>query len=272
MIYKQNLHTHSRYCDGVDGLEDIVKKAIELKFDSIGFSGHCYLDFFPTGGCMSLSTTEKYKKEINQLKVKYKDKIDIYCGIEFDKDANVDLSGFDYVIGSVHFVRANGMYLGVDYSLERAKKIISDHFGGDSLKYAKAYYESVAELPKRAKFDIVGHFDLLTKFSEKEDIIDLQSPLYRDYALDALYAISKHCKVFEVNTGAISRGVRTTPYPAPFILKEIKKLGCKVILSSDCHNKNYLDCNFNESLEYIKSCGFDEILYFKNGNFIGQKI
>lgn len=44
-----------------------------------------------------------------------------------------------------------------------------------------------------------------------------------------------------MNTGAIARGYRTTPYPAPFILKELKNLGCGIIISSDCHDKLQLN-------------------------------
>ena len=51
---------------------------------------------------------------------------------------------------------------------------------------------------------------------------------------------------FEINTGAISRGYRTTPYPEDFILDEIKKLGKKLIITSDCHSKENLIFGFDE--------------------------
>ena len=71
MKYLQNLHTHSTYCDGRDTLEEMVQRAIELNFDSIGFSGHSFMHWAPTRS-MSLAGTEQYKKEIGQLKEKYK--------------------------------------------------------------------------------------------------------------------------------------------------------------------------------------------------------
>ena len=40
MIEKQNLHTHSSYCDGKDTPEELVLYAINSGFSSIGFSGH----------------------------------------------------------------------------------------------------------------------------------------------------------------------------------------------------------------------------------------
>ena len=68
--------------------------------------------------------------------------------------------------------------------------IIRDYFGGDGMKYAKAYYETLAQLPNFAKTDILGHADLICKFSEKENFFDVDSPVYQKYALDALDALT----------------------------------------------------------------------------------
>ena len=46
MGYKQCLHTHSILCDGKDTLEEMVLTAIEKGFDSIGFSGHSFMDIY----------------------------------------------------------------------------------------------------------------------------------------------------------------------------------------------------------------------------------
>ena len=102
--YLQNLHTHTSYCDGIDTSEQMVIAAIEKGFDSIGFSGHSYM-YYAEDHSMSLQRTEEYKKEIARLKKKYRDKIDIFCGLEFDMYSAIDLSGYDYLIGSVHYLK-----------------------------------------------------------------------------------------------------------------------------------------------------------------------
>lgn len=91
----QNLHTHTCYCDGADTAEEVVLAAIDKGFSSIGFSGHSYMHYAPDHS-MSLKGTEEYKKEIAMLKEKYQDKIDIFCGLEFDMYSEIDLSGYDY--------------------------------------------------------------------------------------------------------------------------------------------------------------------------------
>ena len=35
--YKQNSHTQTTYCDGKNAPEEMVQKAIELRFDTLGF-------------------------------------------------------------------------------------------------------------------------------------------------------------------------------------------------------------------------------------------
>lgn len=266
MKYLQNLHTHSTYCDGNDTLEEMILTAIEKGFDSLGFSGHSNMFYCAEYG-MTLEGTEQYKAEIKALKEKYKDKIDLFCGLELDMYSKVDLAGYDYIIGSVHYILKNGEYVDMDRPAERVKQIIDEYFEGDGMKYVKAYYESLAQLPDYADVDIVGHCDLLTKHCENVKLFDEESPEYKKIAIEAITALSEKIKLFEVNTGAISRGYRTTPYPAPFILKELKRLGCGIIISSDCHSRSSLDCHFKEAEELVKECGFKEIYVLKQNGF-----
>ena len=275
MKYLQNLHTHTVHCDGKDTPEEIIEKALELGFDTIGFSRHSYTPYSD----MTKKTPEEaatarieYIKHINKLKTEYSGRIKVYCGYEFDIYSPEPLEDFDYTIGSMHYPIYNGKYLPMDRDWQTVKKIIDEHFGGNGLLYAKNFYENTARIPEIHKFDIVGHFDLLTKHTEKVKLFDDECKEYKAYALEALHAVGEKIKIFEVNTGAISRKNRTTPYPAPFILKEIKNMGCDVIISSDCHNKDFLDCYFDESLEYIRSCGFDRVMIYTGQGFDGLKI
>ncbi|MBR2617352.1 MAG: histidinol-phosphatase [Clostridia bacterium] len=268
---KQNLHTHTTFCDGKNTPEEMVQKALSLGFESIGFSGHSYM-FYSHSWSMKIDQTEDYKKEIRALKEKYAGQIGVYCGLEFDMYSKVDLSDYDYVIGAVHYLMVNGEYVGFDRSAESVKGTIDHYFGGNGLKYAQKYYETVAQLPEYGRTDIVGHYDIITKHAEKHHFFDTESKEYQGYAIEGLRALVPKVNVFEINTGAIARGYRTTPYMAPFLLKELKRLGGQIVISSDCHDMEYLDCHFKETVEYAKAYGFNEILIFKDGKFEGQKI
>ncbi len=269
--YKQNLHTHTTFCDGADTPEQMVLAAIEKDFDSIGFSGHSTLPYSEIS-TVTLESTALYKKEIARLKKKYEGVIEIFCGLEFDMYSDDDLSGLDYVIGSVHYIDCGDSICPMDRNLDMVKKLIDEKFGGSGIEYAKKFYSELSRLPEYGRFDIIAHFDLLAKHSENEALFDEDSREYRDAAISAAEALAGKIPFFEVNTGAISRGYRTTPYPSPFILKELKRLGFGAIISSDCHNKNYLDCHFEESRELLRSCGFRELYFLGKDGFFPTKL
>ena len=253
----QNLHTHTRYDDGADTPEEMIAAARAKGFSSIGFSGHSYMHYAPDHS-MSLEGTEAYKREIRALQAAYRGDFDIFCGLEFDMYSEIDLSGYDYLIGSVHYLLRGGRHVGFDRSAEVVRSVIDEHFHGDGLAYARAYYETLAELPRFGSFDIVGHFDLITKHSERAPFFDEESPAYRSAALEAAHALAGKIPFFEVNTGAIARGYRTTPYPSLFLMKELKRLGFGAVISSDCHDRRYLDCAFDAAAESLRACGFTE--------------
>lgn len=267
MAYLQNLHTHTTYCDGADSPEKMILAAYEKGFQSIGFSGHSYGHYYPAS-CMSPEGTESYRKEISLLKEKYKDKIDIFCGLEFDMYSEADMSDYDYLIGSTHYIYIQDQIVGIDRSADVVRNIITEHFAGDGMAYAKAYYETLAKLPTYGNFDIIGHFDLITKHQEKELFFDTQSKEYRRAALEAAEALAGRIPFFEVNTGAIARGYRSQPYPDRFIIKELKRMGFGAIITSDCHNSAFLDCGFEMAKNLLKDCGFREQFILTDNGFI----
>ncbi|MBO5007479.1 MAG: histidinol-phosphatase HisJ family protein [Clostridia bacterium] len=261
----QNLHTHTKFCDGLDTPEEIVLFAIEKGFSSIGFSGHSFTHYSKAFAKIG-DHTKEYKKCVADLKEKYKGQIEIYLGLEVDMYSNPDMSNYDYLIGSVHYLRDGDKYIDFDKSVDDVENIINDFYGADAIKYAKAYYSALAQLPDYGDFDIIGHFDLITKHCETRKFFDVESKEYLSTALDAMEALRGKIPFFEINTGAMARGYRTTPYPDFLLLKELKRLGFGAVISSDCHNKMKLDYKFDEAAALLKECGFKErYILTKNG-------
>ena len=275
MKTRSNLHTHSTYCDGKDSLREIVEKAIALGFKSIGFSSHAYTGFDFDVSQIKADKIDDYINEIENLKAEYSDRIAIYKGFEYESrdilSNNPKLDKrLDYTIGSVHFFYDKGNYFCVDWSLEKQNEAL-EYFGSFK-KMALNFFEEVVRFSYVSSYDIVGHFDLITKFIEKGGYDPNNDEWYREMALDALDAVANKDKLFEVNTGAIARSYRTSPYPAPFLLKRLKERGSKVILTSDCHNKDYLDVAFNETEESLKALGFKELYELTDKGFMPYKI
>ena len=259
MTAKQNLHTHTSFCDGRDTPEEMVKQAIALGFSSIGFSGHSYFygsDYMP--GAITEERTALCRAEVARLKEAYRDRIAIFFGLEVEMFSEIDLSGYDYLIGSVHYLKMGDTFPGFDRSANEVAALIDEYFGGDGMAYARSYYEHLAELPAHGSFDIIGHFDLITKHAETHNFFDRESKAYRTYALDAVDALKGKIPLFEVNTGAIARGYRTTPYPDPFLLDALREGGFGAVISSDCHDCRYLDCAFSDAEALLRAHGFRE--------------
>lgn len=262
----QNLHTHTTYGDGKDTAEQIIQSAIRKGFGGIGFSGHSYM-FYSEDHSMSLSGTEEYKKEVGFLKQKYKGIIDVFLGLEVDVYSEVDLSGYDYLIGSLHYLKIGNKYIGFDRSAEAVSQVIDNHFGGNGIAFAKEYYTQLARIPEYGNFDIIGHFDIITKNIEKVKFFDIESKEYLQYAFSAIDALCGKIPFFEVNTGAMARGYRTTPYPYKNLIKEFKNKGFGAVIASDCHNAEYLDYAFEDAHKLLLECGFREHYILTDSGF-----
>ena len=204
-----NLHTHTTFCDGENTPEEIVLYAIEKGFLSIGFSGHGYTSFDLT---YCIKDMDKYIKTIHDLKEKYKTKIQVYCGVEEDAFSPVDRERFDYIIGSSHYFDVSGKYYPIDLSPDGFNECLKA-FDYDIIKLAEAYYSNFCSYITKRKPDIVGHFDLITKYDEIDGQRFLNNSQYLKTAEKYMRESAKNDVIFEVNTGAISRGLRKTPYP-----------------------------------------------------------
>ena len=239
-----NYHTHSTYCDGRDRPEAMIRAALRLGCEELGFSGHAYVPFDDC--CMTPEGTAAYKAEIRQLAEKYAGRIKILLGVEQDYFSPLPADGYDYVIGSVHYLPKDGEYLSVDLSRAEQERIVREHYGGDWYAFVEHYYELVGQIWEKTRCDIVGHFDLVTKFNEGGALFDTAHPRYLRAAMDALERLCARPVIFEVNTGAIARGYRKTPYPEPRLLAELRRRGVPLLLSSDCHDRRDLLCGLAE--------------------------
>lgn len=240
-----DLHVHSVFSDGRDTPRDIVISAIEKGVKTLGFSDHSYTEF-DERYCIQRDKQAEYIRTINELKNEFSDKIKILCATEQDFYSTAPTSGYDYVIGSVHYVLIDGKYIPVDETADILKQAADKYFSGDILSLCEAYFENVGKVYEKTKCDIVGHFDLITKFNEQEQLFDENDPRYISAYRKAVDKIITDCKVFEINTGAISRGYRTTPYPSENIRRYIRQKGGKFILSSDSHQKETLCFEFDK--------------------------
>lgn len=245
-----NFHTHTTFCDGQDSPEDMVLSAIEAGLSQLGFSGHA-----DPGIHMDLPG---YCAEIQRLKNKYKGVIDILLGVELDNmyDHQCAVQA-EYIIGSTHYLDiASDKPLAIDLNKEQFSFICREYFGNDYIAMSKAYYELTACSFDRMQCDIIGHFDLITKFNDVLHCIDESCPAYVSSAEEAMQCLCEKDVLFEINTGAYVRGIKNELYPCTFLLKKLHEFGGRIIISSDAHHKGALVSGFDYAVEKAIACGF----------------
>ncbi len=256
MSHKQNLHTHTTYVDGKHTPEELIQEALARGFDGLGFSEHTYLCHSTYPNQLTAEKELLYRAEIAALKEKYKGQIDIFCGVETHYYSELDTTPYDYVIGSVHYLDCGEGIYTFDSNAAKTQEYVDRYFGGDGLCFAKKYFETVASYPERRKIDILGHFDLLAKNNDACYLFDETDKRYLDLGYAAIHALRGQVPLFEVNTGAVAAGYRKIPYPHISFLKEFGRLGFGAVITSDCHNKHFLDHHFEESRALLAEAGF----------------
>lgn len=258
---KTDLHTHTRYCDGKNTPEEMARAALELGLDCLGFSGHGTAPY-DADCCMTREGAAAYRGELAALRERYAGRLLILCGVEQDYWSEESTENYDYVIGSVHYVNLNGTMLCVDNTPEIARAAVEEHFGGDWYALAEAYFETVARVAEKTDCDIIGHFDLISKFNEREGFFDERHPRYTAAWQAAVDRLLPCGRPFEINTGAMSRHWRSEAYPAAEMRDYIRRGGGKLILSSDSHSAATLCHAFGR---YEHESGLIDALAFARG-------
>jgi histidinol-phosphatase (PHP family) len=203
------------------------------------------------------------------LKEKYGGEIELYFGIEQDYYSDGPPVGFDFVIGSVHYLKVGDKFVSVDDGPRSQKLAVDTFFGGDYYAFAEEYYATLADIAKTGA-DIVGHFDIVTKYNFSGSLFDETHPRYIDAALGAMDEILKKNKLFEVNTGAMYRLGKPEQYPSTFLLRELRKRGGEVILSSDSHDAESICWKFDEMRELLVACGFKYAKRLTQNGFVDE--
>ncbi|MBQ6595750.1 MAG: histidinol-phosphatase [Clostridia bacterium] len=267
MPVRSNVHTHTSYSDGADPPREMVEEALARGFLSLGFSDH---GWSPYDVCsMSREKEALYRSEIRALEREYAGRIEIALGYEHDATVpGAELGCYDYVIESVHFLERGGEYRSVDESPEKLEGILREWYGGDAGRMCGDYFRSVCQALSRPDIHIAGHIDLISKFTEAGALFDPLDAGYLRAAEEALEVAVSRDLLVEINTGAMSRGWRSQPYPSGALLKRCRALGGRIIVTSDCHRREWLDHGFDRAVRLAAACGFRERWTWLGGRFV----
>lgn len=280
-MHLTSLHTHTYYCDGKYSAEDMVLAAINNNMQSIGISTHGPTPFVSDWNIKN-NNIEKYISEIQFLKEKYKDSIEIYLGMELDYIPGIGFDDLtkemikilDYYIGSLHYLGTfnNGVMWTVDYNLEELLQGINESFGGNKRLAVETYYDLIAEMAYLYEPPIIGHLDLFKKNNKNNILFDEKEEWYINAVDKCLNVIKNTSSVVEINTGGISRGYVTEQYPSRFIIKMLMEKEIPIIINSDAHTTDGIVCKFEDMYKLVYDIGIRKSSYLTQNGWKEQII
>jgi histidinol-phosphatase (PHP family) len=199
-----------------------------------------------------------------------KDDLDAYCsfvreqtdlrlGIEADfvpgaedRIANLlQARDFDYVVGSVHFIRDGAVDMD-DYSVWDSGRSVEEIW--------RRYFEMIGETARSGLFDILAHPDLVKVWGRERPLPEGDLRRYYELAIDG---IAESGIAVEVSTAGLRKRVQEI-YPAPAFLEMCLEAGAPVALSSDAHRPEDIGADYDQALELLSELGVGELSVFEH--------
>jgi histidinol-phosphatase (PHP family) len=187
-----------------------------------------------------------------------REETDLRLGIEMDfipgrEDriaSQLDGRDWDYVVGSVHFLRDHSLDTD-DYSIWGA--------GESADRIWQRYFETVAASALSGLYDIIGHPDLVKVWGSGAPVPD-RDPRY--FYEPAVEAFAEAGVAVEISTAGWRKPV-AEQYPAVPMLEMLIDAGCPLALSSDAHVPEQLGHEYERAVELLQSLGVREIAVFE---------
>ena len=253
---RSDFHSHSDFSDGVASPREMVEAAIAKGLTRYGLSDHGYAPY-DLDVCIPLEKRDSYIPTIRALQEEFAGVIDLKLGLEMDALSEEKETGYDYKIGSVHYTQdPQGRILVIDYPADCLQTGAEIGFGGDVYALLESYWKIAGEVVERTDCDLIGHFDLCAKYSEREDCpFDPAHPRYIAAWQKAADRLLKTGKPFEINMGAVAKHYRSVPYPHPDIARYLIDRGASFVLSSDSHRPENIAYQFDRWERYYRALG-----------------
>jgi histidinol-phosphatase (PHP family) len=188
-----------------------------------------------------------------------RDQTDLRLGIEADfvsgaEDRMANLlqaRDFDYVVGSVHFVREGAVDMD-DFSVWDSGRSVEQVW--------RRYFETIGEAAGSGLFDVLAHPDLVKVWGGERPLPDGDLRRYYELAIDG---IADSGIAVELSTAGLRKPVKEL-YPAPVFLEMCLEAGAPVALSSDAHRPQDVGADYDQALALLDQLGVSELCVFEH--------
>jgi len=197
------------------------------------------------------------------------DDVDAYCdfareqglkvGVEADfvpgredRMANLlESREWDYVIGSVHFLKDEAVDMD-EWGIWRTR-------GADPEKIWARYFETLAAAARSGLYDVMAHPDLVKVWGAERPLPE--GDLRRFYE-PAVEAFADMDVAVEVSTAGLRKPVGER-YPAEPFLAMCLEAGCPIALSSDAHYPRHVGFEYPSTVAWLADQGVRELSVFE---------
>jgi histidinol-phosphatase (PHP family) len=162
----------------------------------------------------------------------------------------LDERDWDYVVGSVHFLRDRSLDT-EEYSVWGA--------GESPDRVWRRYFETVAESARSGMFDIIAHPDLVKVWGASVPRPDGDLRYFYESAVEAF---AEADVAVELSTAGWRKPVGEQ-YPSRPFLEMLIDAGCPIALSSDAHVPDQLGFEYERAVELLEALGRREIAVFE---------
>lgn len=273
-----NYHCHTVFCDGRVGMETMIRFAIAKRFTSLGFSSHAPLPF-QTPWTMNKSDMSDYFAEFRRFRNKYKDKIDLYLGLEIDYLNDKDNPSneyfrdlpLDFRIGSVHLLPdINENIVDIDCSVQRFHNLVNRNFNNNINLVIRLYFYNSIHMVKSGGFDIVGHCDKMLYNVERVCPGKTSEEWVNQLLNNYLKLIAEKGYMVEINTKRYLEQKVFSPNEKYFTT--LYDLGIPVLVNSDAHYPDKINDGRKEALSALKEAGYTTVRQLDNGKWVDVAI
>jgi len=255
-------------------METFVQFAIAKKLGCYGISSHAPVPF-PSRWAMRKEDMDEYRQEFFRLQEKYKDRIELYLGLEVDympevinvTDSVVQSQKWDYLIGSIHHLGQlpSGIFWNIDGSFETFRKGLDSIFSGDVFAATKTFYRYTCEMIELGGFDIIGHLDKIAVNARKIPGFDLSDKWYNDLIEETFLLIAEKEIIVEINTKSFYD--KKIVFPNVRYFNRLHQLNIPVMVNSDCHYPDNITDGFPEMYKLLQNAGFRTVRVLKEGRW-----
>jgi histidinol-phosphatase (PHP family) len=216
---------------------------------------------------MSITDMPEYLNEINRLKEKYKDRIEIYTGLEIDyldDTYNASIPYFqdlplDFRISSVHFMPWKAPLLEenmtcIDGSTDEFLIAVEERYQGSIRSAVQSFYHSSMRMVELGGFDIVGHMDKIYMNAGRHADFDIKADWYHKLVETFIDLIAEKELIVEINTKNYLRKQQTFPHTDLFSL--LYKHRIPVMVNTDSHFPDLINAGRTDVLKLLKATGY----------------